>query len=315
MDFHGNLKNLKITTEVVSDLLKEKKVRPSLLNTYFVETPKVKFSDIGGLKETKKMLEELVIFPFKYPELYKRLGGKSTKGLLFHGSPGCGKTLLAKALARESNMNFISIKGAEVLKHWLGESEATVRDIFAKARAAAPCIIFFDELDAISMERGELGNVHSDRVTAQILTEIDGLEESKDVICIGATNRLDVVDEAISRPGRLYPLVKIDLPDEEARIDILRIHTREKPIDKEVNLAHLAKKTDGMSGAALEEICNLAAIYAIREAIHDFELLKAENNTNSFVPEIYTIKNKHFNEAFIVVTKKLKEEKELGLYC
>ncbi len=315
MDFRSNLKNLKITTEVVTDLLKEKKVRPSLLNTYFVETPKVRFSDIGGLSETKKMLEELVIFPFRYPDLYKRLGGKSTKGLLLYGPPGCGKTLIAKALARESNMNFISIKGAEVLKHWLGESEATVRDIFAKARAAAPCIIFFDELDAISMERGELGNVHSDRVTAQILTEIDGLEESKDVICIGATNRLDVVDEAISRPGRLYPLVKIDLPDEAARVDIIKIHTREKPVDPQVDLAQLAKKAEGMSGAALEELCNLAAIYAIREAIKDYESLKAENKAEQFVPEKYTIKNKHFNEAFIVITKKLKEEKELGLYC
>ena len=261
------------------------------------------------------MLEELVIFPFKYPELYKKLGGKSTKGLLLYGPPGCGKTLIAKALAKESNMNFISIKGAEVLKHWLGESEATVRDIFSKARSAAPCIVFFDELDAISMERGELGNVHSDRVTAQILTEIDGLEETKDVICIGATNRLDVVDEAITRPGRLYPLIKIDLPDEEARIDIFKIHTREKPVDKEVDLHQLAKKTDGMSGAAIEEVCNLASIYTIREAIKDFEAAKDNNKLDQFAPESYTIKNRHFNEAFVTVTKKLKDEKASGLYA
>jgi transitional endoplasmic reticulum ATPase len=237
------------------------------MRSYIVETPKITFNDVGGLIEAKRILEETIKFPLKYPELYQKFGTKRTKGILLHGPPGCGKTLLAKALACESNMNFIYIKAAEVLNRWLGESEAAIREIFAKAKAAAPCIVFFDELDAVSTTRGMEGNVHSDRVTAQILTEIDGLEELKNIICIGATNRLDIIDPAIMRPGRLYPIIKIDFPNEKEREEIFAIHTRNKPLESDVDLHELAALTQGLGGAGIEEICHQASIYAIRENI------------------------------------------------
>jgi transitional endoplasmic reticulum ATPase len=265
----------------------------------------VRFSDVGGLKEAKQMLEENIKFPQLYPDLYKKFGGKATKGIMLFGPPGCGKTLLAKALAAETNMNFIYIKAAEVLNRWLGESEAAIREIFVRARASSPCIIFFDELDAISTVRGIEGNVHSDRVTAQILTELDGLEELKDVICIGATNRLDIIDPAIMRPGRLYPIVEIGSPTEKERYEILKIHTRNIPLGKDVNLADIAQATRDMSGANLEEICHQAALLAIRENI------SVLNNSNGLSTKSApsTVEKAHFHDAIKDLIEKIQRTK------
>jgi transitional endoplasmic reticulum ATPase len=256
-----------VQTQNFVNVLKAKLIKPAILRSYMVETPKVTFADVGGLDDAKRTLEENIKFPQVFPDLFQKFNARRTHGILLYGPPGCGKTLLAKALANESNMNFIYIKAAEVLNRWLGESEAAVREIFAKARASAPCIIFFDELDAISSIRGIDGNVHSDRVTAQILTEIDGLEDLKNVICIGATNRLDIIDPAIMRPGRLYPTIKIDIPNEKEREEIFKIHVKNKPLDKDIDLKELANLTPGMGGANIEEICHQATVLTIRENV------------------------------------------------
>jgi transitional endoplasmic reticulum ATPase len=264
-----------------------------MLRTYLIETPKISFLDVGGLNEAKRVLEENIKYPQIYPELYKQFGGRQTKGVLLSGPPGCGKTLLAKALAAESSMNFIYIKAAEVLNRWLGESEAAIREIFSRAKAASPCIVFFDELDAISTVRGVEGNIHSDRVTAQILTEIDGLEELKNVICIGATNRPDIIDPAIMRPGRLYPIIKIELPNEEERWEIFKIHSREKPLGVDIDLKELAQLTPEMGGANIEEICQQASLAAIRENI---DAITHPNHNSSAVPASKLMR-KHFIKA------------------
>jgi transitional endoplasmic reticulum ATPase len=294
--FTDVLPKLKITTQNFANVLKAKTLKPSLLRSYLVETPKIKFNDVGGLDEAKKVLEENIKFPLMYPDIYQKFGGRQTKGVLLYGPPGCGKTLLAKALASETSMNFIYIKGAEVLNRWLGESEAAIREIFTKARAAAPCIVFFDELDAISTIRGVEGNVHSDRVTAQILTELDGLEELKDVICIGATNRLDIIDPAVMRPGRLYPTIKIDFPTERERTIILQIHSRKMPLAKDVDLVEISRLTEGLGGATLEEICNHASLAAIREAIEEFTTNKRISSAS--------IERRHFMKAIEDIKKK-----------
>jgi len=293
-----------LKTEDFMEIIENKKILPSILRQYAIETPNITYDMVGGLKEAKRILRENIEYPIKYPELYKHYNVSGFKGLLLHGPPGCGKTLLVKALASESNMNFISIKGAEVLNHWLGESEAAIREIFAKAKESAPCIIFFDELDAIATERGIDGNVHSDRVTAQILTELDGIEEIKNVICIGATNRLDIIDPAIMRPGRLFPLVEIPLPDVEARKEIFQIYLKNRPLDSDVNIDVLVSKTEGLNGAEIEEICKQAAIIAIRHFLEE-----NKDNKNSNPPPI---KMKDFIEALDDLNKKLHSEKITG---
>jgi transitional endoplasmic reticulum ATPase len=302
---------LRISTQNFLNVFKARIIRPALLRSYLVETPKVSFTDVGGLNEAKKILEENIKFPQLYPDLFIKFNARRTHGILLYGPPGCGKTLLAKALANESNMNFIYIKAAEVLNRWLGESEAAVREIFSKAKAAAPCIIFFDELDAISSIRGIDGNVHSDRVTAQILTEIDGLEDLKNVICIGATNRLDIIDPAIMRPGRLYPIIKIDIPSDKEREEIFKIHIRNKPIDNDVNLKELAQLTTGMGGATIEEIVHEATLITIRENVNCLKSIGDQNPPSKIAKRFFTkaieeIKNK---------TKNAMDPQTQKLYC
>ncbi|KAF8819583.1 hypothetical protein IE077_000802, partial [Cardiosporidium cionae] len=224
--------------------------------------PEVKWRDIGGLEEVKRELVETVQYPVEHPEKFTKYGMAPSKGVLFYGPPGCGKTLLAKAVANECNANFISVKGPELLTMWFGESEANV--------PAAPCILFFDEIDSIAKSRGSGvggGGEAADRVINQILTEIDGMGERKPIFIIGASNRPDILDPAITRPGRLDHLLYIPLPDYKSRINIFKAALRKSPLGKEINIEEMAEKTAGFSGADITEICQKAAKQAIRESI------------------------------------------------
>lgn len=214
--------------------------------------------------------EELVQYPVEHPEKFEKFGMSPSKGVLFYGPPGCGKTLMAKAVANECQANFISIKGPELLTMWFGESEANVRDVFEKARQAAPCVLFFDELDSIAQQRGGSsgdGGGAADRVMNQLLTEMDGVGAKKNVFIIGATNRPDIIDTALMRPGRLDQLIYIPMPDYESRLGILRATLRKSPVSKDVDLSYLAAQTDKFTGADLTEICQTACKLAIREEI------------------------------------------------
>jgi transitional endoplasmic reticulum ATPase len=246
------------------------KSTPSALRETVVEVPNVSWEDIGGLEGVKKELQELVQYPVEHPEKFLKFGMTPSRGVLFYGPPGCGKTLLAKAIANECQANFISIKGPELLTMWFGESEANVRDVFDKARAAAPCVLFFDELDSIAKARGGNGGDAggaADRVINQVLTEMDGMGAKKNVFIIGATNRPDIIDPAVLRPGRLDQLIYIPLPDEKSRESILKSNLRKSPLAPDVDLVYLAKVTHGFSGADLTEICQRACKLAIRQSI------------------------------------------------
>lgn len=279
---------------------------PSALRETVVEVPNITWEDIGGLDDVKRELQELVQYPVEHPDKFLKFGMTPSKGVLFYGPPGCGKTLLAKAIANECQANFISIKGPELLTMWFGESEANVREIFDKARQAAPCVLFFDELDSIAKARG--GNVGdgggaADRVINQILTEMDGMSSKKNVFIIGATNRPDIIDPAILRPGRLDQLIYIPLPDEKSRMSILKANLRKSPISKDVDLDFLAKMTNGFSGADLTEICQRACKLAIRESIENEIRRERERQTNPSAMEVEEddpvpeIRKDHFEEA------------------
>jgi len=244
---------------------------PSTLRDNKVEVPNVKWQDIGGLEETKRELQEMVRYPIEHRHLFERFGMQASRGVLFYGPPGCGKTLMAKAIANECGANFISVKGPELLNMWFGGSEANVRNLFDKARAASPCILFFDEMDSIARARGAGGgggsSETSDRVINQILSEIDGMGSGKTLFIIGATNRPDILDPGIMRPGRLDQLIYIPLPDRESRISIFKANLRKSPIAEDLKLTQLADVTDGFSGADITEICQRAAKNAIRDSI------------------------------------------------
>uniref|UniRef100_A0A8C2C8Q0 Transitional endoplasmic reticulum ATPase n=1 Tax=Cyprinus carpio TaxID=7962 RepID=A0A8C2C8Q0_CYPCA len=276
---------------------------PSALRETLVEVPQVNWEDIGGLDEVKRELQELVQYPVEYPDKFLKFGMTPSRGVLFYGPPGCGKTLLAKAIANECQANFVSIKGPELLTMWFGESEANVRDVFDKARQAAPCILFFDELDSIAKARGggagDAGGA-ADRVINQILTEMDGMTNKKNVFIIGATNRPDIIDPAILRPGRLDQLIYIPLPDMASRSAILRANLRKSPIAKDVDLAYLSRITEGFSGADLTEICQRACKLAIRESIEAeirAERQRQENSSDDDYDPVPEIRKDHFEEA------------------
>ncbi|MBN3314857.1 TERA ATPase, partial [Atractosteus spatula] len=279
---------------------------PSALRETVVEVPQVNWEDIGGLDEVKRELQELVQYPVEYPDKFLKFGMTPSRGVLFYGPPGCGKTLLAKAIANECQANFVSIKGPELLTMWFGESEANVRDVFDKARQAAPCILFFDELDSIAKARGGGvgdGGGAADRVINQILTEMDGMTNKKNVFIIGATNRPDIIDPAILRPGRLDQLIYIPLPDEGSRVAILRANLRKSPVARDVDLNYLAKITEGFSGADLTEICQRACKLAIREAIEAEIRTERERQSHPDVAmdedsdPVPEIRRDHFEEA------------------
>ncbi|PAV74576.1 hypothetical protein WR25_26824 isoform A [Diploscapter pachys] len=244
-----------------------------------VETPDVGWEDIGGLDDVKNELAETIQGPIMHPEEYNVFGMSPSRGVLFYGPPGCGKTLIAKAVAKECGVNFISVKGPELLNQWFGESEANVRDLFDKARAAAPCVIFFDEIDSIAKSRGSSeggAGAASDRVINQLLTEMDGIGPKKKIFIIAATNRPDVIDPALTRPGRLDQLIYIPLPDESSRLAILRASLRRTPCGKDVNLEYIARMTEDFSGADLAEICQRACKLAIRERVAERKKFEEE---------------------------------------
>ncbi|WP_456419808.1 CDC48 family AAA ATPase [Methanocaldococcus infernus] len=260
------LDNLKVTMDDFKEALKD--VEPSAMREVLVEVPNVKWEDIGGLEEVKQELREAVEWPLKAKDVFDKIGVRPPKGVLLFGPPGTGKTLLAKAVANEAGANFISVKGPEIFSKWVGESEKAIREIFKKARQNAPCIIFFDEIDAIAPKRGrDISSGVTDKVVNQILTELDGLEEPKDVVVIAATNRPDIIDPALLRPGRLDRIILVPVPDEKARLDIFKIHTRGMSLAEDVDLEELAKKTEGYTGADIEAVCREAAMLAVREGI------------------------------------------------
>ena len=262
------LNSLKVKMEDFMGAYRE--MQPSTLREVLLESPNVKWEDIGGLEEPKQELMESVEWPLRYAPLYKHMNAVPPKGILLYGPPGTGKTLLAKAVATESQANFISVKGPEFLSKWVGESEKAVRETFRKARQAAPCVVFMDEIDAIAPVRGRSSDSGvTERVISQLLTEMDGLETLHNVVVIAATNRPDIIDPALLRPGRFDRLVFISTPDLEARKEILKIHTKGKPIDKDVDLDKLASKMENYTGAEIAAVCNEAVMLAIRDYVLD----------------------------------------------
>ena len=245
-----------------------KNIEPSAMREVIVEVAHVKWSDVGGLTKAKQELIEAVEWPLKYPDIFKTINTKPPRGIMLFGPPGTGKTMLAKAIATESDANFISIKGPEVLSKYVGESERAIRETFRKAKQAAPTIVFFDEIDSIAPHRGASHESHiTERVVSQILTEMDGIEELKDVVVVAATNRPDMVDPALLRPGRFDRLIYVKVPDTKSRQKIFEIHLKGKPLANDIDLSELAKMTEGYVGADIESICREAAMLALREII------------------------------------------------
>ena len=273
------LEKMEIRMEDFSNAYKE--ITPTAMREVYIEVPTVHWTDIGGLDGVKQELREAVEWPIKNPEIFSRLGIRPPKGILLYGPPGCGKTLLARAVATESEANFITIKGPEVFSKWVGESEKAIREVFRKARMAAPSVIFFDEFDSLVPRRG-LGYADggvSERVISQLLTEMDGIMNLEDIVIIAATNRPDIVDTAVLRPGRFDRLIYVHEPDEEARKQILKIYTKEMPLAKDVNVNELAKLTINYSGADINGWCREAALVALRKNINAKEVTLADFKT------------------------------------
>ncbi|OKY77569.1 MAG: ATPase of the AAA+ class CDC48 family [Candidatus Methanohalarchaeum thermophilum] len=277
-----------------------REIEPSTLREVLLEVPDATWSDVGGLSKAKREIKEAIEWPLKKPEAFDRMGVKSPKGLLLFGAPGTGKTLIARAVANESDANFISVKGPELLSKWVGESEKGVRKVFSKARQTAPTIIFFDEIDSLAPKRATEGRQVTERVLNQILTEMDGIESLEDIVVIGATNRPDIVDPALLRPGRFDRRVYIPIPDQKAREKILDIHTRDMPLASDVDLRELALNLEGYVGSDIEALCREAAIFALRKN-----------------PDAKEVKRRHFKEAMKEVyptadteTKKYYEQME-----
>ncbi len=265
------LEKLQITQKDFREALKM--VRPSAMREVLVEVPNIKWTDIGGLEEVKQELMEAVEWPLKHPEAFRRLGVRPPRGILIYGAPGTGKTLLAKAVAHESEANFILVKGPELLSKWVGESEKAVRKIFNKARQTAPTIIFFDEIDSLAPRRGMSSDAHvTERVVNQILTEMDGLIDLNDVVVLAATNRPDMLDTALLRPGRFDRIVLTPVPDEKTRLAIFEVHTKGMPLGKDVSVKKLATDTENYVGADIEAICREAAMLALRENLKAKEI-------------------------------------------
>ncbi|MCS4540363.1 MAG: CDC48 family AAA ATPase [Thaumarchaeota archaeon] len=295
------LDKLIVTGDDFENALKD--VMPSAMREVYLETPDVKWTEIGGLEAVKRELAEAVEWPLRYPELYKAIGYTMPRGILLYGPSGTGKTLLAKAVATESEANFISVRGPELLSKWVGESERGVREVFRRARQAAPCVIFFDEIDALAPTRGMGGeSMVTERVVSQLLTELDGIQSLQGVVVLAATNRLDMVDSALLRPGRFDKLINIPMPDKESRRSVLEIHMAGKPIIKTVELQRLVEMTEGFSGADVAALVNTAVSMVLQEYVAKYP--KPEEAKKHLEEAI--VKFDHFQEA----VKKVRSSRE-----
>ncbi|NHN59476.1 MULTISPECIES: CDC48 family AAA ATPase [Halorussus] len=298
------LDSLQVTERDFKEALKG--IEPSALREVFVEVPDVTWDQVGGLEDTKERLRETIQWPLEYPEVFAELDMQAAKGVLMYGPPGTGKTLMAKAVANEADSNFISIKGPELLSKWVGESEKGVREVFSKARENAPTVVFFDEIDSIATERGSGGgggSQVSERVVSQLLTELDGLEELEDVVVIATSNRPDLIDSALLRPGRLDRHVHVPVPDEDARRAIFEVHTRDKPVADDVDLDWLAGETEGYVGADIEAVTREASMAASREFIHSVDPEEIGESVGNV-----RINREHFEQALDEVTPSVTEE-------
>jgi len=307
-----NLEEEKVSAETLDKLIVTQNdfeqaimdVTPSAMREVFLESPEIKWSDVGGLDRVKRELQEAIEWPLKYPDLYMKIGHTIPKGILLHGPSGTGKTLLAKAVATESEANFISIKGPELLSKWIGESERGIREVFRKARQASPCVIFFDEIDAIAPMRGTEGGGSSERIISQILTEMDGISELHGVVVLGATNRPDVLDPALIRPGRFDRVILVPNPDSQTRKKILEIHVKHKPLEPDVNLQEIADKmTDGFSGADTSSVVNTAVSLVLHEYLAKYP---TPEEAGKHAAEA-RVTMRHFEEA----VKKIKIQREM----
>lgn len=314
------LNKIRIGNKDFEDALKD--IHPSAMREVQIQKPNVKWEDVGGLANVKDELSEAIEWPLKHADLFDEADVKPPKGILLYGSPGTGKTMIAKAVATNSEANFISVKGPELISKWVGESEKGVREVFRKARQAAPSVIFFDEIDAIAPRRGGTfgdSNV-TERVVSQLLTELDGLEDLRNVVTIGATNRIDIVDTALLRPGRFDRIVEVPIPDKESRMKILRIHTKKKVLDNDVDLEKLVNLTEGWTGADIGNMVNTAALSAIKERIaaasdnsksykdqlrQDKNVVEKSGN-NRRTREILKVSMRHFQSAIEKVNRKSK---------
>ncbi len=306
-----NLEDEKINPEVLNKLIVTmddfdnalKEVMPSAMREVYLESPDVKWSDIGGLDEVKRELQEAVEWPLRYPDLYTKLGHSIPKGILMHGPSGTGKTMLAKAVATESEANFISVKGPELLSKWVGESERGVREIFRRARQTAPCVVFFDEVDSIAPIRGLGGDsMVTERVVSQLLTEMDGISALTDVIVIAATNRSDMIDPALLRPGRFDRIVYVPLPDKVTRKKIIEIHSLDKPLSQNIDFDKIAALTEGFSGADVRSVVNNAVSMVLHEYLQQY--INLEDAAKQTLQTNVTMH--HFEEA----VKKIKGQKD-----
>ncbi len=306
-----NLEDEKLAPEVLNKLVVTmndfenavKEVMPSAMREVYLESPDIPWVAIGGLEEVKRELQEAVEWPLRYPDLYTKLGHSMPKGLLMHGPSGTGKTLLAKAVATESEANFISVRGPELLSKWVGESERGIREIFRRARQAAPCVVFFDEVDSIAPTRGMGGDsMVTERVVSQLLTELDGIQALSGVVVIAATNRADMIDPALLRPGRFDKIVFVPMPDKAARQKILEIHSKDKPIGPDVNFAKVAELTEGFSGADTSSVANTAVSLVLHEYLAKYP---TPEEAAKHASEAHVMM-RHFEEA----VKKIKTQRE-----
>ena len=299
------LKKLIVTKDDFDHALKM--VEPSAMREVMIEVPNIRWENIGGLEDVKKLLKETVEWPLKYAESYSRLGIRPPTGILLFGPPGTGKTLLAKAVATESGANFISVKGPELLSMYVGESEKHVREVFRRAKQVAPCVIFFDEIDALVSKRGSNSDSHvTERVVSQLLAEMSGLEELRGVIVIAATNRPDIMDPALLRPGRLDRQILVPTPDDKTRLEILKVHTKAMPLADGVDISSVADNTKGFSGADIEALCREAALFAMRKNINANTVSKED--FDEAMGEIKPSLTEEMNQFYDSVMKKKKSQ-------
>jgi transitional endoplasmic reticulum ATPase len=303
---YETLLKLEVTMDNFSEAMKE--VEPSAIREFFVEVPDVKWDDVGGLENIKEELKEAIEWPLKYSDIFMKANVNPPKGILLYGAPGTGKTLLAKAVASETGVNFISVKGPSLISKFVGESEKGIRDVFKSAKQAAPTILFFDEIDAIVPKRATAStDAHvTERVISQFLTEMDGIEELKGVVVLATTSRLDLIDPALLRGGRFDLLFELSVPDEKTREEIFKIHTKNKPLAKDVDLKSLARETEAKTGADIEFICRKASMLAIREFIeHGLHKIKkaCSPEDREYTDKELKISRKHFGEAIELIRK------------